>query len=329
MVSVPQPLSGRTLVEFHKDAADDVAKLTIAFAGRIAADLGANVVCVSPDGADPLEDWQPLLPDGSSSVARFLNHAKSVAREVPAGPADLITNDPEKAISWNNGISVHVKAAGLGPDAGSELTILAAAGLLDILGEPGRAPLAMPGNQAAYSAGVAAFDALVSSVFAETFGGRRPKSEVSVIDVAEWLNWKHFLAAYFGQFDAGIGRAEDWNAFACADGYIAVVFQDKDMPALARLVGDPALNDPRFATLKGRRQHIEAFNAIIASWAKTCTRDDIVDGARVNKLPFGPVLTVSDMIGDRQMLCRSFLELDKSSARYGVARLPAVWVNAD
>lgn len=329
MVSTPLPLLGRTVVEIYTDTTDDVAKLSIAFAGRIAADLGATVVSVNSDGSDPLEDWEPLLPDGSSSVAQFLNHAKMIANEIPAGAADLLTNDPELASAWSNGVVVLVRAAGLGPVGASELTVLASVGLLDILGESGRAPLAMPGNQVAYSAGVAAFDALVASIFAETFGSKRLKSDVSVIDVAEWLNWKHFLAAYFGQFDVGIGRAEDWNVFACEDGYIAVAFQDKDVPALARLVGDSALNDSRFSTLKRRRQNIEVFNAIIASWAKARKRDEIIDSARLSKLPFGPVLTVSDMIGDRQMLSRAFIDLNKSSKRYGVARLPAVWSNVN
>ena len=328
MVPAPKPLSGRTLVEVHGSGAGDVAELSIAFAGRIAADLGADVVCVGTDGADPLKDWGGLLPDGSRSVPRFLNHAKTITGALPAGAADLVTCDPQLAASWDRGVSVLVRVAAGSPSGASELTVLASSGLLDILGEPGRPPLAMPGNQAAYSAGVAAFGALVSSVFAETFHGRRLRSEVSVVDVAEWLNWKHFLAAYFGQLDAGIGRPEDWNAFACRDGYIAIVFQDKDVPTLARLVGNEALNDPRFATLKGRRENIAAFNAILADWALTRTRSEIVEAARAGKLPFGPVLKIADLIDDRQMLDRSFLDLDASSPTYGVARLPAIWAGA-
>lgn len=328
MVPAPKPLSGRTLVELHGSGAGDVAELSIAFAGRIAADLGADVVCISADGGDPLKSWGKVLPDGRRSVSRFLNHGKTLAGALPAGPADLLTCDPQLAASWGRGVSVLVRADAADAPCGSELTVLASAGLLDIMGELGRPPLAMPGNQAAYSAGAAAFDALVSSVFAETVHGTRPRSEVCVVDVAEWLNWKHFLAASFGQLDAGIGRPEDWNAFACRDGYIAVVFQDKDVPTLARLVGNEALNDPKFATLKGRRENIAAFNAILADWARTCTRSDIVEAARAGKLPFGPVLKIADLIDDRQMLDRSFLDLDAASPTFGVARLPAVWAGA-
>ena len=79
---------------------------------------------------------------------------------------------------------------------------------------------------------------------------------------------------------------------------------------------------------KGRRENIAAFNTILADWARTCTRSDIVEAARAGKLPFGPVLKIADLIADRQMLDRSFLDLDAASPTFGVARLPAVWAGA-
>lgn len=328
MESAPQPLKGRTVIEAYKSGSDDVTRLSIAFAGRIAADLGANIVSVHVDGCDPLKSWGPLLPNGISALSTFLNSGKTTRSAMPSGMADLITNDSELGKRWDKGIVVVVESSIAGEAGASELTILAASGLLDILGEPGRHPLPLPGNQAAYSAGAATFNALISSVFAETVSGARTKSSVSIIDVAQWLNWKHFLAAYFKQLNNGIGRAEDWTAFQCLDGHIAVVFQDKDVPSLARLVGNSTLEDPKFATLQGRRQNIRAFNEIIARWAKTRKKAEVLSEAQAKNLPFGAVLTVSDLIGDRQMLSRSFLDLDKSSARYGLPRLPGVWVDA-
>lgn len=328
MKSAPQPLSTRTVIEVCQDASDDVTRLSIAFAGRIAASLGAHVVSVHADGVDPLEGWGPALPNGSTAMATFLNHGKASSRTVPSGRADLLTNDAELGREWGQGAAVVIDAPFRGASGPSELTLLAASGLLDILGEPGRPPLALPGNQIAYSAGVAAFDALVSSIFADMVSGKTLQSAVSVIDVAEWLNWKHFLAAHVGQPDTGIGRAEDWSTAQCADGHIAVVFQDKDMPALAALVGDPALAEPRFATLKARRRNIAAFNTIMSGWAQRQRRDDIVSRAREKRLPFGPVLTVPDLFVDKQMLSRTFLELDPDSPRFGTPRLPAVWNGA-
>ncbi|MBC6717741.1 CoA transferase [Aurantimonas sp. DM33-3] len=325
---IPKPLAGRTIAEVPRPDLDSVSQISIAFAGRIAADLGARVVCVTADGDDPMAGWAPLAADGLSAIGAFLGSGKSFAKTVPEDSSDVLTSDRDLAYGWDRGAAVLIRSS-LDNDAPhSELTILAATGLLDIFGEPGRPPLAMPGHQAAYSAGAAAFDALVAAILGATLGNGHRPGQVSVVDVALWLNWKNYMAAALGMDDLGIGRAEDWVTVAARDGHFALVLQDKNMPQLVELVENPRLAGPRFATLAARRRNVEEFVSIVSDWARDMPREDILLTARRLGLPFGPVLKIADLIGDQQMLSRDFIELAKGSPRHGLPRLPAAWFEA-
>lgn len=319
------PLAGRTIVEMADGADDPVAALAVAFAGRVAASLGARVVTVGE--AEPFAGAAPLLPDGRSALAAFLGHGKEVSRQAPDGPAALLATGSDAAQGWTRGPAVAVHASRDG-ERHSELTILAATGLLDIFGEPGRPPLPMPGHQAAYSAGASAFTALVAALFGAGRGAPAARCEVAVIDVARWLNWKHYLAAWMGETGAGIGRPEDWIVVPCEDGHVALVFQDKDLPRLAGIVGDDSLAGPLFAARAERRRNVAAFHAIIGDWARGRSRDAIVASARGAMLPIGPVLSMTELFADRQLLARDFISLASGSPAYGQPRAPGVWFDA-
>ncbi|PWV98829.1 crotonobetainyl-CoA:carnitine CoA-transferase CaiB-like acyl-CoA transferase [Hoeflea marina] len=328
MMMTPRPLSGTRIAEYPCPDCDDVTRISIAFAGRLAADLGAEVCQILPDGPDPLDAWAPILPGGRSSVATFLNRGKLRSARVDDRRALLVTNDRALAGNWPGPAAVLIRSSMLDDRPHSELTILAASGLLDVYGSEGRPPLPLPGHQAGYSAGIAAFNALMASLLST---GLRPagRSCVSVVDVATWLNWKHYLACHMGNPHAGIGRAEDWTTMRCRDGYIALVFQDKDVAKLAKMTGDGRLNDAAFATVGRRRENIEVFNGIFSVWAGTQSRADIVAAARELSIPIGPVLSVADLLTDPQMLARDFLDLARSSPDFGLTRLPATWAGTN
>lgn len=325
---MPKPLSGTTLVEYAGPESDDVTRVSIAFAGRLAADLGADVISVNAGEIDPMESWIPLLPSGKSAISAFLNHAKRIVREIPEGDALLLTNDPEMAENWTKASSVLVRSSLQNDAVHSELTILAASGLLDIFGAAGQPPLPLPGHQAGYAAGISAFNALIASVLGDSIHPDVRQSRVSVVDVATWLNWKHYLACHMNNPEAGIGRPEDWTTTRCRDGYIALVFQDKDVPRLAQMIGNERLNDPAFATVVRRRANIATFNSIVSAWAEKQLRNDIIDQAKQLSIPIGPVLTVADLMTDRQMLARKFIDLTSASPHFGLPRLPATWAAA-
>jgi hypothetical protein len=324
----PKPLAGLHVVEVVRRDSASIALVAVAFAGHLVAALGGRVTRVLLGCADPLQTWPPLLPDGSSALHRFLNGSKGVADAIPSAAHGLITDDPELAGTWTSGNVVVVAASPPGASvAHSELTVLAAAGLLDIFGEPDAPPLPLPGHQAAYAAGMTAFNAFIAAHWASGAGAPPSTSRVSVVDVALWLNWKHYLASYLHLPNVGIGRVEEWKTYPCRDGYIAFVFQDKDLGRIAALTGDARFAEDRFATPRSRRENMDAFCRSVAAWASERTRNEIVTRARGIGLPIGPVLRIGELLADPQLLAREFIDLASGSPTFGLPRLPVVWTD--
>ena len=51
-------------------------RLATSLAGKIAADLGADVLKIEPPGGDPVRRAPPFLPQGGSALFQFLNTSK-------------------------------------------------------------------------------------------------------------------------------------------------------------------------------------------------------------------------------------------------------------
>ena len=70
-----RPLDGVTLIEAVGDDCCLALRLSVALAGRIVADLGAEVVKIEPPAGDPLRRTPPIAGEASALFA-FLNAGK-------------------------------------------------------------------------------------------------------------------------------------------------------------------------------------------------------------------------------------------------------------
>lgn len=323
-----RPLIDLTAVMQFGARSSDLGRVAVQFAGLLATQMGATVIHVQ-SGDDDARQWKPLMPDGQSALHRFLN--EGVLREAAGFMAPpqsvLLTDDEEVFDRWHSEAKVLVRPAfGVASDRPqSELTIMAASGLLDIIGEPGRAPLPLAGHAISYAAGLAAFDALLVSHLSREFAQEPVRGEVSCLDVALWLNWKLTLDSVSGPREAGLDRREEWTVQRCRDGYIAVIFLDKDIPQLAKLARSTRLLDPDFSTGPRRRNHLPELHDIVATALADRGRDDIMREAEDLRLPFAPVLSPEDVVNDPQMRSRGFFRDDGTTLRPNV---PVMWDGA-
>lgn len=309
------PLKGRRILDLGAVCTRPPHGLAASFAAKLCADYGAEVVRPLPRG-EPLESCAPSLPTGGSALDLFLNRGKHLGP--PQGRFDAAIGDTD-AIGAHPEIPIHVRISVLSPGedpVSTELAVLALSGLLDMIGDPDGPPARLAGHQLAYAAGLAASTGLLAALRT----GRRDIVEVSLFDVATWLNWKALVGLLV------LGRAPDrrrptnlWTTLRAKDGHIALVFQGKDWPALKAMVGDPALDEPRFATTTGRAQNRHALLAVLRPWFAARTRADITAEAQSRRIPIGPVLWPSELLQDAQYRARGFLESD------GTPRLPVIW----
>jgi crotonobetainyl-CoA:carnitine CoA-transferase CaiB-like acyl-CoA transferase len=103
------------------------------------------------------------------------------------------------------------------------------------------------------------------------------------------------------------GDGADFQVLPCVDGWIAFVYLPGEFDSVRRMVGDPALDDPRFATVASRRAHIRAIIEIVRPWLAERTRAEINAHAQACGVPIGPVFSPRELLEDDQYVHGKFI----------------------
>ena len=279
-----RPLAGKRILDLSALCAQQPHALAAAMAGKLCALYGAEVV--RPDG--------PMI-DPTQPLGRFLDTGKH-----PTGEGfDAAIGDANVA-----GAPILLRFSVFGPGQDpdmSELGLLALSGLLGIVGESHRPPAALAGHQPAYAAGLAGCTALLAALHA----GGPETVDISLFDVTCWLNWKVAAAMMvMGEVPTRGGSRADWFTLPASDGHIALVYMEKDYPALRDML---AIEDPRFETRAGRLTHRAEFETLIRPWFAARTREAITREAQSRRIPIGPVRTPAELLADPQYAARGFV----------------------
>lgn len=345
------PLRGRTIVEFAQASGSEVTGRAVALAGRIAADFGATVIKVEPPGGDALRRAGPFIPgrDGPQSAAfAFLNGGKRslalagskadrAVLSALAGKAVAVLTDDGAALKGEfaavpakvlveHGVPA---SAGIPDGRVADVTILALSGLLDLIGHPDAAPVALGGHQASYVAGLAVFSGLMGALSMCDQGASGETVTVSALDANVWANWKSFAERlYMGRSPTRQGALSEWQVFPCTDGYAAFVYLDKDWPNVVRMIGDPRLQASELGTRDGRRQSSALICEAVRPWYAARSRREIYDASKAAGLPIAPVIGVRELLDDAQYAAQRFMA--PSGARnadkhWQVPTVPTVW----
>jgi crotonobetainyl-CoA:carnitine CoA-transferase CaiB-like acyl-CoA transferase len=342
------PLARFTLIEVNDAAVPLCLRLATSLAAKIAADLGADVLKIEPRGGDPVRRAPPVLPNGSSALFRFLNTSKRslvldlagdagrAALSALADKADAVLFEEPASVApmlrARQATPIEIAAFPVEMAAAarpvSELTIQALGGLMHMIGEPERKPLKLGGHQASYAAGLTAFTGLAAALAARDAARRAPSVRVSLAEVIQWVNWKAASgAAATGTSPGREGKKSEFQIVPCRDGHVAVVYTVTQWPSLRALIDDPRLEDAKFATRAGRRQHIAELYAILTPWLAGRTRAEIQQAAQAKGVPFGPIFAPAELLQTEQYVARWFLaEVEHPVlGRVLMPQLPVQW----
>jgi crotonobetainyl-CoA:carnitine CoA-transferase CaiB-like acyl-CoA transferase len=195
----------------------------------------------------------------------------------------------------------------------TDASLLALGGYTFLMGDPGRAPLTVPGNYVSYQAGQFAYIGARAAELAATSGTRPRMIDVSMLEtVASLSQFTTVMWTYRGKVRSRHGNHwEDIHPislYPCRDGWFEVNVVPGFWPAFTDILGQPQLrDDPRFATNEARMQHKTELDEIIVAALGHYSVDEILDlGQRRFRVPTGVLRRMSDLLADEHLAARGF-----------------------
>jgi crotonobetainyl-CoA:carnitine CoA-transferase CaiB-like acyl-CoA transferase len=192
-----------------------------------------------------------------------------------------------------------------------EIVSYATGGGMYLTGDPGREPLAGGVPVASYTAGMAAYVATLSAVYAAAAGGRGDHVDVSVqeamLDVVEIAVMEHLYTGRIPKRTGDRHYLTPWGLFPCRDGWAAVI----GGPIRKWLGGidmfeEPRLADEKFRHIADRVAHRQEFEALLQPWLDEHDRREILAAARARGLAFGVLNEPEEVLASDQHRARDF-----------------------
>jgi crotonobetainyl-CoA:carnitine CoA-transferase CaiB-like acyl-CoA transferase len=309
------------------------------------ARLGADVIKVEAPQGDPYRRLPTVDEDGYPIQFRFLNSGKRNIRldlATPAGQdilrglvrnADVLVHNLSPGAMDRFGLGYDrlsevnprlIMASGtgfgsFGPYAGEsamDLTIQARTAIMSTTGFEDGAPVRTGPSVVDFMAGTHILAGVLAALLQRTRTGRGQHVEVSLQDailpsltsnIAGLLSTNTATFERTGNRHGGMSVAP-YNAYPAADGWVTVLCPtDEHWNRLCELMDDPTTDDPRFATMPGRCDHMDEVDAIVARWTRTRSKDDLARELKDLRIPCAPVVTLPELLDDAHVRERGVL----------------------
>lgn len=311
------------------ELSDDEA--AAAFAGKLFARWGSEVIRVeSPDRHAPLPDEEIYLHGGKRRVALdYRGERGRAALDRLAATCDVLLTDAsvddiealrvlELGARPRPPVRVSITPFGLtGPYArfrATEATLLALSGLTYLTGDPGRAPLTIPGHYAAYQSGTFAYVAALAAFINACHSANEVPQHID-ISMLECLVGLHQMTdtrwLVNGEVRTRVGNRSSASTGAmlpCRDGWFGFSTAGDNWMPLALMLGRPDLvDDERFSTNAGRLRNRDEFDALVQAALSGRTKQEIFTEAQETwRLAMGYGASLADCLSDRHLESRQF-----------------------
>ena len=348
-MSFRPPLDGIRVLELGSSVAGPAA-------GRLLADLGAEVIKVETDEGDGLRTWGPPAADGTSwwfkshnrnkRFVKFDLHAEADRRTVReiALRSDVVLENfrPGRLDEWGLGYDslraenprlVYASISGYGQDGpyrnrtGFGNIAESMSGLRYVTGYADRPPVRVGVSLADELAALYCVVGIQAALLARERDGVGDYIDISLLESSIALT-QGMLAEYEA---LGIVRERSGNAhnavapsniYPTRDGrWIAIGANANSLfRRFAGAMGRPELaDDPRFRGNRERTEHGAEIDALIAEWTITLDADAASTILGDAGVPAGPVYSVADIVADEQVRSRGVVRHLNDDAGNSVA----------
>ncbi len=322
------PLSGVRILDLS-------AVVSGPMATGILADQGADVIKVETQGGDLTRRVGPIQGDMTSLFATINRGKRSIVLDLKQAPAREVLRDLvaqadvlvenfrpgamdrlgfayEQVKVWNQRI-VYLSISGFGQSGPYSAyrvydpVIQAVSGFADAHPDPEtQEPRLLQTLMCDKITALTAAQAITAALHSRQTSGEGCRIELSMLDAALSFLWPEALynhsildkpPAPVPEFGA---RQKLWR---CEDGWFAMIApQDEEFAGICRVFGKPELmQDPRFANMMLRRDHIDDWRAVLEPIAAEQQVRPFVERLAAEGVPVGHVNFKADLANDPQI----------------------------
>ena len=289
------------------------------YCGRLFALAGHEVLRV--------EGPAPSAWVGDEAMALYLHRGKrrvatedatlleDLANRADVVVAETATADAAAALGlddWSTPVKVAITPFGrTGPKRNWQATphvLLAMGGYTNLMGDPGRAPLSLPGHYVEFQSGGFAFAAANACRLAR----ERNSIDIGMMEVVMALSqfttvmW-HCAGVVRSRHGSDFWSVVPTNLFRCADGWVYVNIVPAFWDAFVVFLDRPELAvDERFDSNERRMANRDALHALVAEALAPRTKAAVAERAEECRIPLGVVQSFADVLVDPHLACRGF-----------------------
>ncbi len=319
----------------------DIGALAGAYAARLLAESGHDVIRVEPPGGDAVRRTGPFLGEGpdpdQGAFHRFLNAGKrgvSLNLESATGwPVFLKLVRTADAVVTSRPLPMDHDAAKTGlvwtdvEEEEDELCAYARSGLLSLTGQRDGPPTLLGGHMVYLATGVQAAMGTAAALHVLERTGQGQRVRVSMQDCLET-----FVEQAMVEYTLSGTRTERRGnrgtitaisgALPCKDGHwvVSQINRPGRWEKFMEWVRDPELMaDPSLASDDAQREKKDFIMDRVLAWSRQFTKSEIVEEGQRRRFPSSPVSTPLDLTRDPQLMARGYLT-EEDDPRFG--RIP-------
>ncbi len=330
------PLAGITVLDLGQVYQGPYATLLMATAG-------ADVIKIEPPNGEPLRRRAPPGKSTTFPIAMLNSNKRAITLNLKdergkqllfrmAEKGDVLLENFAPGVMDRLGVGfkvlheinprlVYASGSGYGlsgPDRDNlamDLTIQAVSGLISVTGEPDRPPLKSGPAVVDFLSGIHLYAATVTALYERSVTGVGRLVEVAMQEAA-YPTLTSQLEAYWrtGEVPERTGNASHnrvpINVYPANDGYVAMnlAVEGHWHNLLAAMGREDLRDDPRYSSPAARVENRELVDTTISGWTQTLGKMDIFAIAKQRRIPLAPVREVDEVMHDRHMHERGFLD---------------------
>ena len=324
----------------------DLAGLAGAYATRLFAEEGHEVIRIESPGGDSLRRLPPFLGEKQDvehgAYHQFLNAGKkslALNLDAPAGQkillellsqSDALVADDSLPLEDRFLFEANPKLLVTKiHDQKLELCAVALSGLMSLTGQPGQAPAILGAHVPSLAVGIYVGVATAAALLNCKKTGKGSLAKVSMREALEsFVEQAMVEYSFSGTITERRGSKGAITAVSgalpCKNGHwvISQIHRPGRWTKFMDWVQDPELiSDPSLAEEKNQHKRRDFIMDRLDKWAKRFTKAELVEEAQRRHFPASPVSTPLDLVDDPQLIARGFLkEIDHPE--FGRIRFP-------